>query len=144
MNKINFFYDKSSKLFFYDNTLNDSIFFENELSSQKKYLINNSRYLISSNSLSTKNPIYISSIEKYNVEDGIVLNIHNSSILLIPVGKNIYLLAAMESYKTFYYSILYTFMIDNSCVIDVSKFAHLFKKCNFKLNTFKEIKLTHN
>lgn len=137
MENINYFYDKSSKIYLYDSSMPKNVFFENELSSESKYiLLNKYRYIISTSLL--EKVIYISTLEIYEVTDGYMLQIHDLNILLIPVGKNLYLLASTNAKGIYLESMLYTFMLNKNCVIDVSKYNHLFKDASTKLFMYKK------
>lgn len=137
MENINYFYDKSSKIYLYDSSMPKNVFFENELSSESKYiLLNKYRYIISPSLL--EKVIYISTLEIYEVTDGYMLQIHDLNILLIPVGKNLYLLASTNAKGIYLESMLYTFMLNKNCVIDVSKYNHLFKDVSTKLFMYKK------
>lgn len=137
MENINYFYDKSSKIYLYDSSMPKNVFFENELSSESKYiLLNKYRYIISPSLL--EKVIYISTLEIYEVTDGYMLQIHDLNVLLIPVGKNLYLLASTNAKGIYLESMLYTFMLNKNCVIDVSKYNHLFKDASTKLFMYKK------
>ena len=137
MENINYFYDKSSKIYLYDSSMPKNVFFENELSSESKYiLLNKYRYIISTSLL--EKVIYISTLEIYEVTDGYMLQIHDLNVLLIPVGKNLYLLASTNAKGIYLESMLYTFMLNKNCVIDVSKYNHLFKDASTKLFMYKK------
>ena len=67
-----------------------------------------------------------------------MLQIHDLNVLLIPVGKNLYLLASTNAKGIYLESMLYTFMLNKNCVIDVSKYNHLFKDVSTKLFMYKK------
>jgi len=137
MENINYFYDKSSKIYLYDSSMPKNVFFEDELSSESKYiLLNKYRYIISPSLL--EKVIYIPTLEIYEVTDGYMLQIHDLNVLLIPVGKNLYLLASTNAKGIYLESMLYTFMLNKNCVIDVSKYNHLFKDASTKLFMYKK------
>ena len=87
-------------------------------------LSNKSRYVISSDCIPNYN--YISTLEETICDDGFIITTCQESILLINVGENVYFLASCLVNDHKLYSMLYTFMENHQCVIDVSKFKHLF------------------
>lgn len=138
MEKPDFYFDKSSKLFLYDSSISSNIYFQNELVEGENYLmLNKYRYIISCENLKG---IYISTLQCYEVDDGFMLEIYDNNILLIPVGKNIFYLASYHASKQHLDCMLYTFIKDHNCVIDVTKFSHLFKESNTKLQMYKKLK----
>ena len=138
--KINFSYDKESKVFNYDNSLTKNIIFDYELnnySNCKLILKKAKRYIIDKECIKEK-ALYISTLDKYNTEDGIVLSFNDNKVLLIPAGENLFYLAYCNCKRMNLHSMLYSFMLDNNCYIDVTKYNYIYKGIYIILNTYKK------
>ena len=139
---IKYIYNKDSLISLYDYTFNKKLYFEYETTN---YLINyketnKKRYIVSKDNLS--NVLYIFDANKEEIKDGLVYFNNVGKIILIPVGENIYLLASYNSPIYNVKTLLYTFMKDYDCVIDVSKYSHLFNKEELTtLKLYKKLKM---
>ena len=135
----NFYYDKESKIYNYDNSLTKNIIFQYELNNYnnvKLYLQRKKRYLINKDIM--QNSLYISTLTYKSSDDGIILSFNDYKALLIPAGYNLYYLAYTNCSKIPLHSMLYTFMIDNNCHIDVTKYNYIYKGIYIILNTYKK------
>ncbi|MCI5745902.1 MAG: hypothetical protein MR270_06445 [Erysipelotrichaceae bacterium] len=130
-------YNKQSKLSFYDESFDSTLFFEDEIIDNKdKYVLSKKhRYVISSSSL--KDYIYISTLNTFQTDDGICIDMFMKKTFLVPIGKDLYLLANTSHNKNELYSILHTFMINNSCFIDISKYNKIFSCEKTLINLYK-------
>jgi hypothetical protein len=135
----NFYYDKDSKIYNYDNSFTKDIIFHYELNNYnncKLCLHKKKRFLINKDSIN--NAIYISTLQ-YNVsEDGIIISFNDYKVLLIPAGYNLYYLAYTNDKKIPLNCILYSFMLDNNCHIDITKYNYIYKGIYIILNTYKK------
>lgn len=135
----NFYYDKESKIYNYDNSLTKNIIFQYELNNYnnvKLYLQRKKRYLINKDIM--QNSLYISTLTYIASDDGIILTFNDYKALLIPAGCNLYYLAYTNCSNMPLHSMLYTFMIDNNCHIDVTKYNYIYKGIYIILNTYKK------
>ena len=135
----NFYYDKDSKIYNYDNSFTKDIIFHYELNNYnncKLCLQKKKRFLINKDSIN--NAIYISTLQ-YNVsEDGIIISFIDYKVLLIQAGYNLYYLAYTNDKKIRLNCILYSFMLDNNCHNDITKYNYIYKGIYIILNTYKK------
>ena len=145
-------YDKNSLISFYDGSFNPNYYFEYEIkeinknsnssnickvfnSENKKSIISRKPILFSKTKCNRKiinkdilkDVIYQNGNIYEKTSDGIIYSNNVGKILLISIGQNIYLLAYYDSPLKNLKSMLYSFMSDYDCVIDVTKFGFLFK-----------------
>ena len=132
-------YDKNSLISFYDNSFDKKLFFEYEIDiSNKDYKLSNyNRKIILKDNL--KEVIYLNDNNIEQIKDGILYSNNVGKVMLIPVGENIYLLSYYDGPIYNVRSLLYSYMSDYECVIDVSKFYNIFKEEFTILDMYKYI-----
>ena len=134
-------YNKDSLISLYDYNFNKKLYFEYEITNNliNYKETNKKRYIVSKDDL--LNVLYLFDTNKEEIKDGFVYFNKVGKIILIPVGENIYLLASYNSPIYNVKTLLYTFMKDYDCVIDVSKYTHLFNKEELTtLKLYKKLK----
>ena len=121
-------YDKNSLISFYDNSFDKKLFFESDfLKEDKQYeLTKYNRKIILKDNL--KEVIYLNDNNIEKIKDGILYSNNVGKVMLIPIGENIYLLSYYEGPIYNVRSLLYSYMSEFECVIDVSKFYIIFKE----------------
>ena len=134
-------YNKDSLISLYDYNFNKKLYFEYEITNNliNYKETNKKRYIVPKDDL--LNVLYLFDTNKEEIKDGFVYFNNVGKIILIPVGENIYLLASYNSPIYNVKTLLYTFMKDYDCVIDVSKYTHLFNKEELTtLKLYKKLK----
>lgn len=140
-------YNKNERLYKYDETFSEKYYFQNEIDEKASHLfVLNKRYsrkIITTDTL--KGVITINSLSENSFSDGIVINSCGLEIVLISIGTNIYYVAKcnkIESIKIELYikSILYTFMSQHKCVIDVTRYSFYFDNQTINIPIYKKLK----
>ena len=125
----------------YDNSFNANLLFEFELLNENlSYKLHKSkRFFIDKETLNNPYYIYISYIETNNTLDGVLLTVNDYKIYLIKLSDEVYYLANINNHKinNLTLSILYTFISDNNCVLDVTKYKYAFKNISIPINLYK-------
>ena len=67
-----------------------------------------------------------------------IISFNDYKVLLIPAGYNLYYLAYTNDKKIPLNCILYSFMLDNNCHIDITKYNYIYKGIYIILNTYKK------
>lgn len=115
----------------YDENFKSSYSFNFPLFKNKKCRIVSKRYLV--NSFLNKY-IYLYDLSIDKTKDGFLLQMAENKILLNKIGTDIYILSYLNcKNKLSLNSMLHTFIKNNNCVIDVSKFKRFFTKEETKI-----------
>ncbi len=139
MNQPLFFYDRQSKLYEYDENLSKKLYFPQELNNTVQTLFSKTkkqRYILFKEHLS--NAMFLTDCKESKTKDGLCFESCDKKILLIPVGINVYFLAYSDASGILLNSLLYTFIQQHQCVIDVSKYFSFFKGNCYTLSLYKK------
>lgn len=108
----------------YDENFKANYFFEDEIDNTYKKL-KKKRYFLTSDSI--KNIMFLNELPITLTKDGLCINFLELEIYLIKLSETVYLLEKTNKLNASLKAILYTFMKNNNCLIDVTKFAFFFK-----------------
>ena len=139
---INYIYNKKSLISSYDTSFNEKLYFEYETTNNliNYKLTNKKRYIVKKDDL--EKVVYIFDATKEEGKEIIIYSNNVGNITLLPIGENIFPLTSYTLPKYNIKPLLYTFMKDYDCVIDVSKFKFLFTKKELTiLPLYKKIKI---
>ena len=137
---ISYKYLKYPNLYKYDNEFTNKYYFKDETEYDNSTFVLSKSCRFAINIYNIDKYIYINTINYTQIDDGFIISSIDCNLLLINVGENVFYLAhCNHKNKLLIHSMIYTFMKNNNCIVDVTKYKFLFEN-NFIIPLFEKAK----